>query len=525
MPPFLLRGATVIDGTGAAAFQANVAVEGDRIAAVGPSVHLAHAQVVEANGLVVAPGFIDVHNHSDGWMLKSPHLVSKTTQGFTTEVLMSDGISYAPVDARTAPEWIYYLRSLDALEQTDYRGWHSIGDYMSLLHGRNVQNSVAQIPYANLRVQAMGWRRGPADDTQLRRMQQMVRRAMDDGAVALSTGLDYVAQCFASTDEIAAVAGALPPYGGLYVTHVRYKLGALAGLREAVEISRRAGVPLHVSHLKGGDPREADQLLDYIDRVAVHEVDFSFDVYPYLPGSTMLHSLLPYEAWEQGPLGVPRRLASPRLRRRFAEQLDDYRLGLDAIRLAWLPGAANRRYLGMSLADYARQIGRPTAEAICDLLIDEGLAVLCVFFSGDDALVEPFLRHPRCVLASDGIWFSDGRIHPRQYGSAPRLLGPLVRDRRLLTLEEAVRKLSGFPAQRFGLAHRGLVREGYFADLVVFDPHRIRDRATFDEPHQLSDGVVHLYVNGIPVIVEGKPHEPLPHPLPGRVLVKGPGFG
>jgi N-acyl-D-amino-acid deacylase len=514
----LLHGGTIIDGTGSPRRQGDLAIEGDRIVAVDHIAGHSDATRIDCSGLIVAPGFIDVHNHSDGWLLKLGRLESKIAQGFTTEVLMSDGISYAPVSQETAPHWLYYLRSLNGLEQADYRGWRSIADYMSLLNGRMAQNAIAQIPYANVRALHVGWGREPADDAQIRRMQHDVRQAMHEGACGISTGLDYVAQCFVRTDELAEVCSAMRDSGGLYVTHVRYKKGVLAGVQEAVEIGRRAGVPVHVSHLKAAAPRDIEALLDYIDRVAVKEVDFTFDVYPYLPGSTMLNMLLPYEVWEDGPLGVLARLADPTIRRRFAVQLADYQTELDHVRLAWTCGTSNRPHHGRSLADYCQQSGKPVADALCDLLIDENLAALGVFHIGDDRLVEPFLAHPKFMLGSDGIFFADGTVHPRQYGSAPRILGPIVRDRRLFTLEEAVRKMSGFPAERFGLRDRGVIRAGAFADVVVFDAATIADRATFEQPHQLAVGIKQVLVNGRSVLSDGQFVEMARQEMPGRAL-------
>jgi N-acyl-D-amino-acid deacylase len=516
----LIQGGTVIDGTGGPRKTADVAIAGDRIVAVGQLAADGPAarKTIDARGLVVAPGFVDVHAHSDGWLLKIPHLVPKTSQGFTTEVLMSDGISYAPVTPENYRDWFMYLRGLNGLQQEDYRGWRTIADYLALLDGRTAQNVAAEIPYANVRVLAAGWRRGPLDDSQIKIMRREIEQAMDAGAVGVSTGLDYVSECFATSDEIAEVCAAMAPWRGLYVTHVRYKKGTLAGVQEAVEIGMRAGVPVHISHLKAGSPAEADAILAYVDRVAVHEVDFSFDIYPYLPGSTMFSYLLPYEVWEEGPLAAPAKLRDPAVRERFESLLACFMIPPERITLAWTATRSNARYQGQTVAQYAARTGRRPAEALCDLLIEENLAALSVLHTGNDAWIEPFLKHPKFMLGTDGIYFADGQVHPRVWGSAPKILGPLVRERKLFSLEEAVRKMSGIPAGRFGLVDRGEIREGAFADLVLFDPQTVTDRATYDNPHQQSIGIEHVLVNGVEILAKGKPIENLGPELPGRAL-------
>lgn len=516
----ILRSGTVIDGSGAPRRRADVGVQGDRIVAIEPLAAASAARTLDCMGKVVAPGFIDVHTHADGWLLKTPNFESKTAQGFTTEVLMSDGISYAPVSPRNAAEWMYYLHSLDGLDIADYQGWETIADYLALVDRRTAQNVLAQVPYANVRVLAKGWGRTPPDDGQLRHMQQLVAEAMEAGAVGISTGLDYIAQAFATTDEIAEVCQAMRPWSGLYATHIRYKKGILGGLKEAVEIGRRSGAPVHISHLKCDVPADADQVLSYIDQVAMHEVDFSFDVYPYAPGSTMVNYFLPYEVWEAGPLGALARLADPDIRMRLAAYLaHPARPKLDRIQLAWLSTKAGSQFQGRSLEQYVERSGRSPADAICDLLMAENMAVLAVVSAGEDAAVEPFLKHGRHMVGSDGIYMPDGPVHPRQFGTAPRMLGPLVRERRLFSLEEAVRKLSGWPAERFGLADRGRIRSGAMADLVVFDPETVTDTATFADPRRLPVGIEHVLVNGVSVIDNGRAIHDWPGGPPGRALV------
>ncbi|MGB0385123.1 MAG: N-acyl-D-amino-acid deacylase family protein [Ardenticatenaceae bacterium] len=515
----LIKNGTVIDGSKAPRYGADVGVCGDRIVAVGGLGEAECERVIDARGKVVAPGFVDVHAHADGWLLKTPNFYSKTSQGFTTEVIMADGISYAPVNRQTALEWLYYMRTLNGLRFEDYEGWESIADYMALLEGRTAQNSIPHVPYANVRTLACGFGRLAPDDVQMKQIVAEIEKGMDAGAVGLSTGLDYIVQCHATTDELVEACRAMAPQQGLYVTHIRYKKGIVTALKEAVEIGKRAGVPVHISHLKGqaqGQARVDDDVLSYIDRVATQEVDFSFDVYPYMPTSTMLNSLFPYEIWADGPLRVFEKLRQPAIQSRVAAGLRA--IDLDHTHIAWLPSKQNSHHQGKSLGQYCAEVGLPPAEACTNLLIEENLAVLLVFRLGDDALVDPYLTHPRFMLGSDGIFQEDGIVHPRQYGSATRLIGPCVRDKKLFSLEEAIYKLSGYPAARFGLLARGTIQEGNFADLVIFDPESVSDRATLQQPQQLSTGIEHVLVNGTPIITDSQPIMSFAPRPPGRAL-------
>jgi len=514
----LIQGGTIVDGSGEPRFAGDVAVRDDRIAAVGRLDGAAAQQTIDATGMIVAPGFVDVHNHSDGWMLKTPHQTAKTLQGFSTEILMADGISYAPVNSHTAREWLFYLRALDGLRLDEYTGWESLADYMHRIHGRNVQNAATHIPYANVRSLACGFGRQTVDDFQMRTIEQEIRRGMSEGAVGLSTGLDYIVQCFSPTDELVEACRVVAEFDGLYVTHVRYKKGLLPALEEAVEIGKRSGVRVHISHLKGQSPGQVEQVLHYIDTVARNEIDISFDVYPYQPGSTMLSYLMPYEAWVDGPLAALSRLQRPEVQTQFRDGLKAYRLDLDHIRIAWVASKENSQHQGRLLSEYVDQMGLPAEEALLNLLIEERLAVLLVFDEGDDALVEPFLSHDLYMMGTDGIHTADGPVHPRQFGSVGRFLGHCVRETKLLSLEQAVCALSRRPAERFGLENRGIVKEGHFADIVTFDAETITDRATFLDPRRETTGVDTLLVNGTTVVRHGLPDESLADRHPGRFL-------
>lgn len=513
-----ITGGTVIDGTGSPRYRADIGITDGRITAIGDLSAADSNELIDATGRIVCPGFIDVHTHMDGWLLKKSHVPSKTMQGITTEIIGLDGISYAPVNSVTAKEWIFYLKALDGLQLSDYEGWESLADFMDCLAGKNVQNAATHVPYANVRSLACGFRRGAVDDYQMRQIRAHVRQGMEQGAVGLSTGLDYIVQCFATTDELAEVCKVVAEYDGLYVTHIRYKSGVMTALKEAVEIGRRSGVKVHISHLKAAAGSVLDEILEYIDKVARHEVDFSFDVYPYQPGSTMLSYLMPYDAWADGPMAAGAKLRDPELAARFAEGLKLHRLPLDRMHIAWVPSKENSGHQGQLVSDYIAQTGRSEVEALTNLLQDERMAVLLVFREGDDRLVYPLLQHDLYMMGSDGIYQPDGVIHPRQYGSAGRLLGPLVRDEPLFSLEQAVHKLSGRAAQRFRLKDRGVLKENAAGDVVVFDPETIRDRATLAEPHQFCQGIETVIVNGTVIVRDAVPVETLNAPFPGQSL-------
>jgi N-acyl-D-amino-acid deacylase len=408
------------------------------------------------------------------------------------------------------------LRALDGLQLSDYQGWETIAEFLDVINGRNVQNAAAHVPYANVRSLACGFGRGRVDDFQMRSIREAIHKGMAEGAIGLSTGLDYIVQCFTTTEELVEAARVVAQYDGLYATHVRYKTGMMTALAEAVEIGRRSGVRVHISHLKPQSPREAEEILDYIDNVARRDVDFTFDAYPYGPGSTMLSYLLPYDAWLDGPLGALGKLRDPRIRRLFGDGLRLSDIDFNEARIAWVAGKESSRHQGSTIAEYVTQSGLPPEEALADLLIEERLAVLMVVGEGDGALVHPFLAHDCYMMGTDGIFTEDGPVHPRQFGSTGKLLGSCVRDHRLFSLEEAVYKLSGRPAETFRIPGRGILREDSMADVVIFDEMGIADHATLEDPRRDTTGIDAVLVGGTPIVLDGRPLELDAESLPGR---------
>lgn len=514
----IIRDGLIVDGTRAPRFAADIGINGDRISAIGPLQDAVARRTIDAVGRSVAPGFIDVHNHSDGWMLKEPLQSAKTRQGFTTEVLLLDGIGYAPVNEQTWREWFFYLRALDGLRLDEYTGWQTLEEFGQAISGCTTQNAMLHVPYANVRSMICGFGSRHPTSAEMASIRDQIRQGMEAGAVGLSSGLDYIVQCFSTTDELIDACRVVAEYGGLYATHVRYKLGLLPALDEALHIARESGAALHVSHLKAASVAVADDVLAWLEK-ARREVPLSFDVYPYLPGSTMLNYLLPYDVWEDGPIAAMGKLNQPGVLEKFRQCLHAYKLDLDSIRIAWLPSKENSHHQGQLLSDYVASTGLPAEQALLNLLIEERMAVLCVYLEGNDRLIDPFLQHDLYMMGSDGIHAPEGLIHPRQFGSAARVLGPCVRDRNLFSLEDAVYKLSGHAAAKFGLKDRGVLREGAFADIVVFDPETVGDRATYDQPQQFAEGISHVIVGGQMVIADGNPVEfSAGATLPGRLV-------
>jgi len=514
----IIRGGTVVDGTKAARYRADVGITGDRITAVGDLAHAEAAAVIDATGQIVAPGFVDVHNHSDGWMLKEPLQASKTLQGFTTEVLLLDGIGYAPVNEQTWREWFFYLRSLDGLRLDEYEGWQSIQEFMECIEGRTTQNAMMHVPYANVRSMFCGFGSAPPTPKQMDAVKAEIRIGMEAGAVGLSTGLDYIAQCFSSTEELTEACKPVGEFGGLYVTHMRYKLGMIPALNEALQIARESGSGLHISHLKAVKGAGTDELLAWLES-ARKEVPLSFDVYPYMPGCTMLNFLLPYDIWEDGPLAAMEKLNQPGVADRFEESMQRFMFDTNKIRIAWLPSKENSHHQGKLLSEYVASTGLPAGVALVNLLVEERLSVLCVYLEGDDRAIDPFLQHDLYMMGSDGIHADGGSIHPRQFGSAARLLGRCVRDYGLFSLEDAVYKLSGHAAERFGLKDRGVIREGAIADVVVFNPDTVSDTATYDAPQTLAAGISDVLVGGVRIVQGGAAIEfGSSEKLPGRFV-------
>lgn len=509
----VVRGATIVDGTGQPGFQADLGIQDGRIAGIGPG--LSGTRTIDATDLVVAPGFIDMHSHSDLQVLAKPDHLAKISQGVTLEVLGQDGLSYAPVDDRT----LAGLRTQLAGWNDDPAGfewnWRSVGEYLDRLDKGIAVNAAYLLPQGTIRMLVVGWAARPATPSEMDSMRSLTATGLAEGAVGMSSGLTYTPGMYADTDELVALCEVVGANGGYYSPHHRsYGAGALEAYAEMVEVSRRSGCPLHLAHATMNFPvneGRAGELLTLLDKAIADGCDVSLDTYPYLPGSTYLSALLPSWASEGGPDATLARLSDPDTRERIRVDLEE--VGSDGcmgvpVDWSWIEINGVRRtehthLVGHTVAESAAHAGRPATEFYFDTLIAERLGTSCLMHVGHEDNVQAIMRHPVHTGGSDGLLVGE-RPHPRAWGTFPRYLARYVRELGVLSLEDCVAHLTGRPARRLRLPDRGLIREGYAADLVIFDPATIADRATFADPRQPAAGIPYVLVNGTAVIDDNR---------------------
>jgi N-acyl-D-amino-acid deacylase len=510
----LIAGASIVDGTGAPARPGSVAVVDGRIRELAPGdpgpEHVGRR--IDAAGKVVAPGFIDLHSHGGLTILADPLHEPKVRQGVTTEVVGVDGNSFAPFEWHEDLEAFVELDAgLDGRPAIDY-DWTSVATYLARFDGTVSLNVATLVGNSALRIAALGWEDVPADERAIERMRAVLREGMEDGAVGLSSGLDYPPGSYATTEELAALTEEAGRNGGFYHTHVRYPLGDryLDPFREAIEIGRRAAAPSHITHFyhRATHPGGPEAMLALVDDARSDGLDVTFDTYPSEWASTRLLIQLPQWIQAGGPGPLKGRLADrsarDRMRAEFAARGASYAgtAGWADVRLGAFRRPDLLRWESHTVADVMTDTGHDALDVICDLLLAEDLGVSQVTSGPWSESLPLFVAHPVGMVGTDST-FLGAKPSPRTYGSFPRILGQFVRDEARLSLEEAVRKMTSAPAARLGFRERGLIRDGLVADLVVFDPATVRSTATYDEPRSFPIGIEQVIVAGTPVVTDG----------------------
>jgi N-acyl-D-amino-acid deacylase len=532
----IIANGSIIDGSGAPAFRADVGIAGDRIVAVAPRIAAPAAARIEAADRSVAPGFIDLHSHSDLCVTlplsrQSELLEGRVRQGITTELLGNCGIGCVPVAERTRPQTarICGFITPEGVPWT----WGSMSSYLDLLESQGVLLNVGTLAaHGPMRLLSMGARAGRPTGAEQGALDRLTREAVEQGAFGVSFGLIYPPGQFADTEEVASVSRAASQAGGFAAFHQRgSSLETLEpAVRELLDVGRRAGAPVHHSHVETVGPRAWSRSAEVL---RIHEegiacgIDLTADVIPYTAVCTTMLALYPPWSLDGGVGAFLERLRDPVLRRRMKEEVASAspawppwegegrwtmniarECGWDRIRLAYVDGEANKRFEHLSLAELGRRRGADPFEALSDLLLEErGIATQLIFgISGDastDEHLVPLLQSRRLAFVTDAWEVGKGFPHPGAYGAFPRVLGHYVRERRLLPIEEAIRKMTSLPAGRLGLRDRGQVKEGWKADLVVFDPATIADRSTFTEPRRFAAGIEEVLINGRRVLAGG----------------------
>jgi len=525
MPRLVIRNGMIVDGAGNPWFKSDLEVTGRKISRIGKTSG-SKAKVVDASGCIVAPGFIDIHSHSDLDILVNPKAESKVRQGVTTEVFPNCGSGPAPLKGAAVE-----LIKDDLRELGLSLNWSAMAQYMRRIERQGASLNVALlIPHGTLRACVMGFENRKPTEKEMEDMKALTEQCMRQGAFGMCTGLRYVPGSYAETGEVVELLRVVGKYGGFYASHVRDEgdRGTYpAAISEAIEIGEKAGVPVEISHLKALGKRawgKAKDALTIIDDARTKGVDVTCDMYPYNASGTGFMAWIPKWSHEGGFDKFLERLKNPELRRKIVEEtgavLDDRGGPEKAVLTRYSP---NREYEGKTLKEISATKSKDPVDTILDLIVESKGETPVVNFNMLDEDVEAVMRHRAVMFGTDGYSLAPygilgrGKPHPRSYGTYPRVLGRYVQDKRLLAIEEAIRKMSSLPAQKLGLQDRGLIKEGMCADIVVFNPEIVKDKATFTDPHQYPDGIEYVIVNGTIVVEKGK-HTGA---LPGRVLRKG----
>ncbi len=530
----LIRNGQIIDGTGQPVYQADLAINNDRIVATG-QLGIDAKKIIDAKNLTIIPGIIDPHSHADLILPLNPKKQSelmrcKLAQGITTTIVGNCGLGCAPLTSREAEAILRAINAWMTPQHVEWN-WRTVGEYLNQLENNGLQLNIATLaPHGPIRISAMGLAKGSPSKSQMKKMRSMVEQGMKDGALGLSTGLIYPPGMYSDTEELKRLARIVADYGGIYTSHIRGSSETLIpAVKELLEVGRETGVRIHHSHNEavGHDHwRKIDKVLAMEEQAERDGLRVSFDMFPYTAAATMMIAIYPPWALEGGVDRLIEKLKDPTTRKRIERDIErkkptwpPWREGgwphnlvkatsWDAILIGYVESRKNKRYENRSLLEYSQLTGKRPFDAISDLIIEERgqVSMLIIEVTGDRddrQLLAKYARHRLGAFCTDAEDYGRGLPHPAAYGAFPRVISKFVRKDRTLTLEEAVRKMTSHPAQIFGLKDRGAIRPGAYADLVIFDPHKISDHANVKYPRREATGISLVIINGRVIFEDG----------------------
>lgn len=511
----LIKNGFIVDGTGNPGFYGDIEIVGDTITRIGVDLRGSFTNIIDAKGFVVSPGFIDTHSHSDLVTLVDPIIKPKIHQGITTEVLGQDGISMAPLPRKYIESWRKNLSGLDGDSDEIYWNYEDTQGYFKLLTKKGLGlNLCYLVPHGNIRMEAIGLENRKVTEKEIENMKEITRREMEAGAVGLSTGLIYIPCAYGDSKELIELCKVVAEYDGVFVVHQRSEANdIIASMEEIIDIGKKTGVRIHFSHFKicgKNNWGKLDDVIDILERAKKDGVDISFDQYPYVAGSTMLSAILPPWVHSGGVNAMLQRLRDKSVRKRIIKEVMDSGsdwdnfvefAGFGGIYITSVKTSHNKDIVGKSLEELGKIRGMHPLDAAFDLLIEEENAVGMIDYYGKEEHIIRLLKLPEQNVCTDGLL--GGKPHPRAYGAFPRVLGKYVREEKILSLEEAIYKMTYKSAKVFRLNDRGIIREGKKSDIVIFDPEKVIDKGTFLEPIQYPEGIYKVIINGEVVFDEG----------------------
>jgi N-acyl-D-amino-acid deacylase len=511
MYDLLVKGGRVIDGTSSPWRKADVGISGDKIVKIGEIPKTEGVEVIDADGLIVSPGWIDIHVHADHTVLGNPACLSYAHQGITTVTMGNCGLSMYPLTTDHKDDLIEYLLPFTSGVILDWN-WSTMDEFLSRM-GSVSLNMVPFIGHGSIRISTMGFEDRKPTENEFATMKRLLVDAMESGAHGMSTGLGYPPGLYTGEKELIDLMNVVKEYGGIYSTHMR---SGVSNLGDTIRLGEITGVPLQISHLGSscGSQRQLDgkhetTTLKKIDEARAKGVDITADIYPYTAGSSLLSQVIPAWLHVGGVQTMLKRLEDPKIRDRLAEEYEATGKDFDKIMVSFVKTDANKLIEGLSLLRIAEERSQSVVDTVCELLIDERAEAMNVSFWGNEEDVTTMVQHQAVMPCSDGWMHAPfgplgaGKPHPRCYGAFPRYLRRYVKEEKVLSLEEAVRRMTSLPAARLGLQDRGLLLEGMKADITVFDPETISDKSTFDNPHVYPTGINSVIVNGEVTVAKG----------------------